>query len=85
MAKVMAQVSARAERAAIKRETQLVREAIALVAMGASPRVIVAGIRYGENLLDTARRMALEAGVRVNPIWKADHLGADIAVEPIHE
>jgi hypothetical protein len=85
MAKVVTRVSARASRAAIERETQLVREAIALVAAGASPRVIVAGIRYGEALLDDARRMALAAGVRVNPIWKSDHDGADIAVEPIYE
>ena len=55
-----------------------------MVAIGASPRVVVAGIRYGETLLDDARRMALEAGVRVNPIWRADR-GADIVVVPIHE
>jgi hypothetical protein len=85
MAKVVTRVSTRASQATIKRETQLVREAIALVATGASPRVIVAGIRYGESLLDTFRRMALEAGVRVNPLWRADHDGADIAVEPIYE
>ena len=66
------------------RETRLVREAIAMVAVGASNRVVVAGIRYGEELLDDARRMALAAGVRVNPIWREDHR-ADIAVEPIYE
>ena len=69
----------------MERERRLVREAIALVAAGASPRVVVAGIRYGETLLDDARRMALEAGVRVNPIWRADHSGADIVVVPILE
>ena len=67
----------------MERERRLVREAIALVAAGASPRVVVAGIRYGETLLDDARRMALEAGVRVNPIWRADQSGADIVVVPI--
>jgi hypothetical protein len=67
------------------RETRLVREAIAMVAAGASPRVVVAGIRYGEALLDDARRMALEAGVRVNPIWRQDDQGADIVVEPIYD
>ena len=69
----------------MERETRLVREAIAMVAAGASPRVVVAGIRYGEILLDDARRMALEAGVRVNPIWRADHGGADIVVMQIRE
>jgi hypothetical protein len=67
------------------RESRLVREAIAMVAAGASPRVVVAGIRYGETLLDDARRLALEAGVRVNPIWRADEKGADIVVMPISE
>lgn len=80
-----ARLSARATTAAMERETRLVREAIAMVAMGASPRVVVAGIRYGESLLIAARRMALEAGVRVNPIWKNDHAAADIVVVPIHK
>ena len=77
--------STRASKAAVDRETRLVREAIAMVAIGASPRVVVAGIRYGESLLDEARRMGLEAGVRVSPIWRQDHDGADIVVVPIHE
>ena len=71
--------------AAMERETRLVREAIAMVAAGASPRVVVAGIRYGEVILDSARRMALESGVRVNPIRRPDHNGADISVERILE
>lgn len=54
-----------------------------MVAVGASPRVVVAGIRYGESLLESARRMALEAGVRVSLLWKDDHAAADIVVEPI--
>jgi hypothetical protein len=78
-------LSARSSKALMDRETRLVREAIAMVAAGASPRVVVAGIRYGENLLDEARRMALEAGVRVNPIWRQDRQGADIVVEPIYD
>ena len=54
-----------------------------MVAAGASTRVVVAGINYGEVILDSARRMALESGVRVNPIWRGDHERADISVEPI--
>jgi len=77
--------SARSSKAVMDRETRLVREAIAMVAAGASPRVVVAGIRYGETILDDARRMALAAGVHVNPIWRADHSGADIVVVPINE
>ena len=85
MARTTKRTTARADSAAIERETRLVREAIAMVALGASPRVVVAGIRYGESLLDPARQMALEAGVRVDPLWKDDHAHADIVVEPIHK
>ncbi len=85
MAKIMTRDPAGGYRAALQRETRLVREAIALVAAGGSRRVIVAGIRHGETLLDDARKMALEAGVRINPLWRADHDGADIGVEPIYE
>ena len=85
MAQVASPLSARATQQAKERETRLVREAIAMVAAGASTRVVIAGIRFGEALLDSARRMGLESGVRVNPIWRADHSAADICVEPIHE
>ena len=46
-----------------------------MVACGALPRVVVAGIRYGEQILDSARRMALEAGVRVKPLRQPDGRG----------
>jgi hypothetical protein len=85
MAQVAARPSPRATEQAKERETRLVREAIAMVAAGASTRVVIAGIRFGEALLDSARRMGLESGVRVNPLWRADHSGADIVVEPIRE
>ena len=66
----------------VERELQLVREAIAMVAAGAAPRVTVAGIRFGDNILDRAREWAAEAGVRIEPLWRTDELGVDIAVEP---
>jgi hypothetical protein len=64
-------------------EMNLVREAIAMVAGGGAPRVTVAGLRFGEALLTTARGLATEAGVRLVPLWMPDDAGADIAVEPI--
>jgi hypothetical protein len=73
------------ERQAREREQQLIREAIAMVASGASSRVVVAGIGFGELLLDPARRWALEAGVRANPLRKRDGSGVDIAIEVIYE
>ena len=56
-----------------------------MVAWGAAPRVVLAGIRFGETLLDPGRRLALEAGVRLVPLWPADEAGADLAVERIRE
>ncbi len=66
-----------------ERELTLAREAIALVAAGASPRVVVCGIRFGETILEDARRLALDAGVSVSPLRRAEGTGADLVVEPI--
>ena len=71
--------------ATLEFEMGLIREASAMVAWGAAPRVILAGIRFGETLLDPGRRLALEAGVRLVPLWPADEAGADLAVERIRE
>ena len=70
--------------ATLEFEMGLIREAIAMVAWGAAPRV-AARIRFGETLLDPGRRLALEAGVRLVPLWPADEAGADSAVERIRE
>jgi hypothetical protein len=67
----------------IDREMNLVREAIAMVATGGSPRVTVAGLHFGEELLPSARRLAAGAGVRIVPLWMLDDMGADITVERI--
>jgi hypothetical protein len=64
-------------------EMNLVRDAIAMVATGGAPRVVVGGLRFGEALLATARGLATEAGVRLVPLWMPDDAGADIAVERI--
>jgi len=67
-----------------ERELRMAREAIALVASGASPRVVIAGIRYGDAILESARRLGLDSGVRVNPIRDPQRHGADLVVEPIY-
>jgi hypothetical protein len=69
----------------IERELRLVREAIALVASGGASRVVVGGIRLGEALLLPAGQLALEAGVRIVPLWTADEAGVDLVVERIRE
>ena len=71
--------------ATLEHEMRLIDEAIALVASGGAPRAIVAGLRLGEAIVEPARQMAREAGVRVVPLWRADEGGADIAVERIAE
>lgn len=70
---------------ALEREAGLVHDAIALVASGGSPRVVVAGLRLGDALLASARQMGVEAGVRIVPLWPADESGLDIAVERLSE
>lgn len=67
----------------LEREMRLVREAIAMVSGGGSPRVTVAGLHFGQALLSTARGLATESGVRLVPLWMPDDAGADIAVERI--
>ena len=63
----------------------MAREAIAMVASGATRRVVIAGIRHGDEILDSARRLGLESGVRINPIRQTDRDAADLVVEPIYE
>jgi hypothetical protein len=77
--------TARVVPATLEQEMRLIREAIAMVASGAAPRVVLAGISFGETLLDSGRRLALDAGVRLVPLWRADEAGADLAVERIRE
>jgi hypothetical protein len=67
----------------LDRELGLVGDAIAMVASGHSPRVTVGGLRLGDVLLEPARRLAREAGVRIVPHWMADETGVDITVERI--
>ncbi len=65
-------------------ELRLVYEAILLVAAKGAPRVTVAGLRLGEAILDSARRLASDAGVRVEPIWAPGEHRIDIRVEALH-
>ena len=64
-------------------EERLVREAILLVAAGAAPRVMVAGLARGEEVLDRCRRPALEAGVRLLARATARGDRFDVVVEAI--
>lgn len=67
----------------IDRELELVRAAIAMVASGAAPRVSLGSLRFGDELLKPARRLAIPAGVRVVPLWTSADAGTGLAVERI--
>ncbi len=67
--------------ATLNHERQLVVEAVSAVASGRFPRVTVAGIRFGDELLDHARRLAESRGLRVRPLSRRDELGSDLVVE----
>ncbi len=68
--------------AVLEREIQLVHDAIAMVSSGAAPRVTIAGIRFGDNLIEPARQWALAAGLRLTPLWRTDEAGVDLTIEP---
>ena len=75
--------SARAVEGQLEREMELVIAAIRMVAAGGAPRVTVGGLRLGDQILDAARDMARQAGVRIVPRWTTDESGVDIAVERV--
>ena len=67
--------------ATLEHEMQLIDEAIALVASGRAPRTVVANLRLGDALIESARRSAAAAGVTIRPIWSGDEHGVAFAIE----
>jgi hypothetical protein len=65
----------------LDRELGLVSDAIALVASGSMPRVVVAGLRLSRVVLPEAERLADLAGVRIVPLWTTDEQQFDLRVE----
>ncbi len=66
---------------ALEREYALVGSAIAMVRSGASPRVHVSGLRFGLQMIDSARSRAGREGLRAVPLWTADGALDGIAIE----
>jgi hypothetical protein len=62
-------------------ELRLVDEAILLVAAHGAPRVLVAGLCLGAQVLGPSRRLADASGVRLMPVWAADGERVDICIE----
>ena len=67
--------------ATLEQELGLVGDAIALVAAGGAPRVLLGGLNFGEQLLEPARRMAEGTGARIVPSFTADKSGVTLTVE----
>lgn len=67
----------------IDQEADLIASAMRLVAIGASPRTIVAGLRLTDAALTIANRQAPGLGVRVEAIWRPDETGHDVVVTRI--
>ena len=53
-------------------ELDLVESAIRLVASGAATRVAVANLAYGRVVIEPARQLALEAGIRLETVAAAN-------------
>ena len=64
-------------------ELRLVRQAILMVAEYGTPRVIVAGLRFGSQIRERCETLASEAGVRIVPLPTANDDRIDFAVERI--
>jgi hypothetical protein len=65
----------------LDQELSLVRDAIRLVASGGTNRVTLAGLRFGEELIEPNRRMARDAGIRIRPLWGTGDESVDLVVE----
>jgi hypothetical protein len=62
-------------------ELRLVRQAILMVSAYGTPRVVVAGLRFGSLILERCEVLADEAGVRIVPLPTANGDRLDLAVE----
>jgi hypothetical protein len=69
--------------AGLDHEVRLVMEAILLVSSGGSPRVTVAGLHFGEEVLEASQPNAADRHVRLVPLWTDDERGADLVVEAL--
>jgi hypothetical protein len=65
----------------LEHELQLVNEAVTAVASGRFPRITVVGLRFGDEVLPAAYRLAEDQGLRVLPVSSADEHGSGLVVE----
>lgn len=65
----------------LEHELRLVDEAIDAVGSGRFARITVAGLRFGDELLDQARDRAMAHGLTVRPLFHTGEHGADLIIE----
>ena len=64
----------------IDHELDLVDSAIEFVLAGGAARVTLAGLRYGREIMSRPTNGRLAGRVRLEPLWRFDSSGCDIAV-----
>ena len=62
-------------------ELTIMRSSIAMVRSGASPRVTLAGLQFGQELLAASAALLTDAEVQVVPVWTASERLTDLIVE----
>ncbi len=67
---------------ALERELALVDSAVEMVATGHAVRMQLGGLAFGDALLDHARRVGAQRGVRVTPHWGVGEEGLALVFEP---
>ena len=65
----------------LDRELAVIASAIGMVASGDTSRIALTGLRFGSELLDSARRIADEAQVVVHPVYGTDDRCCDLIIE----
>jgi hypothetical protein len=67
-------------RLSIDHELDLVESAIEFVLSGGAARVTLAGLRFGREIMSRPTSSRLAGRVRLEPLWRFDNSGCDIAV-----
>jgi hypothetical protein len=67
-------------RSTIDHELDLVDSAIDFVLAGGATRVTLAGLRFGREIMSRPSNLRFAGRVRLEPLWRFDSSGCDIAV-----
>lgn len=67
--------------ASLRRELEVVHEAVLLVAGGGASRAEVIGLRFSQALLTEADTLAREHGLCIRRLWSAEESALDLVIE----